>query len=91
MVARSDTDVQIVRDIPLSNWFPPMFPSEQLNFNNFHQVQRTSEESAINVLFWTYSQTLNGHDPLVTSCEPPVQVITPRRQILASRIDDSWS
>ena len=91
VVVRSDTDVQIVRDIPLSSWFPPLFPSEQLKRNNFHQVQRISEESAINVLFWTYSQTLNGHDPMVTSCEPPVLVITPRGQILASRTDDSWS
>ena len=35
VVARSDTDVQIVRYIPLS-----LFPSGQLNFDNFHQVQR---------------------------------------------------
>ena len=40
MVARSDTDVQIVRYIPLSSWFLPKFFSEKLNCNNFHQVQR---------------------------------------------------
>ena len=70
------SDVQIVRYIPLSRWFPPKFLSGQLNFNNFHQVQRIKGESAVHVLFWTYSQTLNGHDPVVASCKPPVQVIT---------------
>ena len=40
MVARSDTYVQIVRYIPLGSWFSPKFPSGELNFNNFHQVQR---------------------------------------------------
>ena len=40
---------------------------------------------------WTCSQTINGHDPVVTSCKPPVQVIAPRGEILASRTDDSWS
>ena len=31
-----------------------------------------------NMFFWTYSQTENGKDPVVTFVEPLVQVITPR-------------
>ena len=42
-------------------------------------------------LFWTCSPTLTRHDPVVTSCKLPVQVITPRGQMLASRTDDNWS
>ena len=31
-----------------------------------------------NVFFWTHSQTLNGHDAVVTFVEPLEQVIPPR-------------
>ena len=47
VVARSDTDVQIVRYIPLSL------------FNTFHQVKRMIGGIG-NMLFSTYSQTLRG-------------------------------
>ena len=57
VVARSDTDVQIVRYIPLSSWFPPKFPSRLLELNIFFRCSECLKELAINVLFWTYSQT----------------------------------
>ena len=50
VVASSDTDVQIVRYIPLSS-----FPSGQLELNNFHQVKRMICGIG-NMLFSTYSQ-----------------------------------
>ena len=38
-----------------------------------------------------FTNFLNLHDSVVTFLKLPVQVITPRGQILASRTDDSWS
>ena len=40
------------------------------------------------VLFWTCSQTLNGQDPVVTSFEPLVQVISQRAPFVSSKFDD---
>ena len=47
---------------------------------------RVYQEKAndLNVLFWTCSQTLNGHDPVVTVGEFVVQVMTPRGPFLVS-------
>ena len=48
---------------------------------------RVHQEKAndLNVLFWTCSQTLNEHDPVVTVSEFVVQVMTPRGPFLVSR------
>ena len=70
VVARSDTDVQFFRYIPLSSWFPSKFPSRWLELNIFFWYSECLEELAINVLFWTYCQTLNGQDPVLTLLNP---------------------
>ena len=64
VVASSDTDVQIVRYIPLSS-----FPSGQVEMNNFHQVKRMIGRIG-NVSFSTYSQTFVGQDPVLTLVNP---------------------
>ena len=48
-----------------------------------HQVKRVIHGFG-NVLFWTYSQTFNGHNPVVTSFELVVQVIRPRGPVVVS-------
>ena len=44
---------------PSSSWFPPKFPQDSWNFEQFYQVKRMIRGlGAVTAL--TYSQTLNG-------------------------------
>ena len=77
--ARFDIDGQIIlllgrsgerRIEPSGSWFPLKFPS----FSGKSGLICRTE----NALFSNFSQTSNGHDPVLTSFEPLEQVITPR-------------
>ena len=59
-------------------------------FQQFSSVQRMIRGIGNQLVVLDVFSNFKGHDPVVTSCKPPVQVITPRGQILASRTGDSW-
>ena len=82
--ARFDIDGQIVRlrrsgerlIEPSGSWFSPKFPSF---FTKKRMIRGLGH-----ALFWTCSQTLNGHDPVLTSGEPIEQVTTLRGPFVVS-------
>ena len=51
---------------PSSSWFLPKFPSGKMELWNFHQVKRMIGGIG-EIVSSTYSQTLNGREPGVTS------------------------
>ena len=68
--SRGETDVQIVRYLPLN-----LFPSGQLEFNNFHQVKRMIRGIG-NVFFSTTLQTSKRARSSAYFGEPLMQMTT---------------
>ena len=63
-------------------WWCSWCPSGQLELNIFTRERHLFRQSG------TYSQTLNGQNPVVTLGEPLVQVIPPSGPFMANKTDD---